>query len=68
MSTIVFAVIGMKALWLTYAWLVSCVVCGALARRKGYSERAGVATGFALAVVGVLVWLVWPARADDGRA
>ena len=33
--------------------------------RKGYGERAGLAAGLLLSVVGVIVWVVWPARADS---
>jgi hypothetical protein len=59
------AVIGVKALYLLYAWLVSAIVCSWLSDRKGYGERPGLATGLLLSVVGILVWLLWPARADS---
>ena len=35
------------------------------AERKGYSERAGLAAGLLLSAIGVVVWLVWPARAES---
>jgi hypothetical protein len=62
---IVFALIGAKALWLTYAWLLSCLICSWLSARKGYGERPGLMTGLILTVAGILIWLLWPARADS---
>ena len=61
----VIALIGAKALWLAYAWLASAIICSYLSQRKGYGERVGLATGLILTVLGVLVWLVWPAKADS---
>ena len=54
MATVtVFALLGSKALWLTYAWLASAIIASYLSHRKGYSERAGLASGLLLNVVGV---------------
>ena len=61
----VFAVIGSQALWLTYGWLASAIIASYLSDRKGYGERAGLASGLLLTVVGVLIWLVWPAKRDS---
>ena len=61
----VYALLGAKALWLTYAWLLSAVVASYISDRKGYGEKVGLASGLLLNVVGVVVWLVWPARADS---
>ena len=58
-----FALIGVKALYLFIIWLLSAIVASWLSDRKGYGERPGLATGILLSFVGVLVWLVWPARA-----
>ena len=63
--TTVIAVIGAKALYLTYAWLLSAIVASYLSSRKGYGERIGLASGLLLTVVGVLIWLVWPAKPDS---
>jgi len=63
--TTVLAVIGVKALYLLYAWLLSAVAASWLSARKGYGEKPGLAAGLLLSVVGVLVWLVWPARPDS---
>ena len=54
--------IGATALWLMYLWLACAIVASYLANRKGYSERAGLATGLILHVIGVIIWLVMPAR------
>ena len=58
----VFALLGAAALWLLYGWLLAGIVSAWLSDRKGYGERAGLATGILLTFVGVIVWLVWPAR------
>jgi hypothetical protein len=60
------AVIGAKALYLTFIWLGSAIAASWLSDRKGYGEKPGLAAGFLLSAVGVLVWLVWPAK-DDSR-
>ncbi|MGH2845347.1 MAG: hypothetical protein ACRDL0_04890 [Thermoleophilaceae bacterium] len=60
-----FGVIGTAALWLTFGWLASAIVASYLSNRKGYGERLGLASGMLLSVVGVVIWLVWPARPDS---
>jgi hypothetical protein len=59
------AIIGVKALYLTFAWLLSAIVASWLSDRKGYGEKPGLAAGLLLSAVGVLVWLVWPAKRDS---
>jgi hypothetical protein len=61
----VIAVIGSTAIYLLYAWLLSAIIASWLSDRKGYGERPGLAAGLLLTVVGVLIWLVWPARPDS---
>jgi hypothetical protein len=61
----VVALIGAKALWLLYAWLLSTIAASWLSARKGYGEKAGLASGLLLSVVGMLLWLAWPAKADS---
>jgi hypothetical protein len=63
--TIVIALIGAKALWLTYIWLASAIAASWISERKGYGERAGLAAGLLLSVVGLVVMALWPARADS---
>jgi hypothetical protein len=63
--TTVLAVIGAEALFLLYGWLLSAIAASWLSARKGYGEKAGLAAGLLLSVVGVLVWLLWPARPDS---
>jgi hypothetical protein len=59
------AVIGAGALWLTYLWLAAAIVASYLSARKGYGEKLGLAFGLLLSVVGVLIWLIWPAKPDS---
>jgi hypothetical protein len=59
------AVIGSKALYLTYLWLASAIAASYLSARKGYPEKLGLAFGLLLSLVGVIIWLIWPAKADS---
>jgi hypothetical protein len=59
------AVIGAGALWLTYLWLAAAIAASYLSARKGYGEKLGLAFGLLLSVVGVLIWLIWPAKPDS---
>ena len=61
----VFAILGTSALFLLFAWLGSAIAASWLSERKGYGERIGLASGLLLTVVGVLLWLVWPAKPDS---
>jgi hypothetical protein len=61
----VLALLGAKALYLTFAWLLSAIVASYLSDRKGYGERPGLACGLLLNVIGVVIWLVWPARPES---
>jgi hypothetical protein len=63
--TLVLALIGAKALGLLYVWLASAIAASWLSARKGFGEKPGLATGMLLSVVGVVVWLAWPARPDS---
>jgi hypothetical protein len=61
----VVALIGAKALYLMYAWLIGAVVSSWLSERKGYGERPGLATGLMTSLLGIVVWLLWPAKGDS---
>jgi fucose permease len=65
----VLAIIGEAALYLLYGWLLSAIVASYLSGKKGYGERLGLASGLLLTVVGVLIWLLMPAKptSDWGR-
>lgn len=58
----VLAVIGPTSLYLLYGWLLSVIVASDLSDRKGYGERAGLATGLLTTLVGVVAWLLWPPK------
>ncbi|HEX3872635.1 MAG TPA: hypothetical protein VHW26_00710 [Solirubrobacteraceae bacterium] len=60
-----FALIGAKALYLLFAWLISAASSAWLSERKGYGERPGLAAGLLLSVVGLVIWLLLPARPDS---
>ncbi len=57
--------IGAWALFLMYAWLAAAIVAAYLANRKGYSERTGLASGLVLHIIGVVIWLVVPAKSHS---
>jgi hypothetical protein len=59
------AVLGAKALWLTYLWLASAIIASYLSARKGYGEKLGLAFGLLLSVVGAIIWLLWPPKPDS---
>jgi hypothetical protein len=54
--------IGATALWLMYAWLAAAIAASYLSNRKGFSEKAGLASGLILHVIGVIIWLAIPAK------
>ncbi|MGI9097518.1 MAG: hypothetical protein ACR2H2_03335 [Solirubrobacteraceae bacterium] len=58
----VIAAIGALALYLLFIWLASAIVSSYLSARKGYGEKAGLASGLLLSVVGVIVWLAVPPK------
>ena len=60
--SLVLATLGVKALYLTYLWLMSCVASSWLSARKGYGERPGLITSLLLSAIGTVIWLFWPAR------
>jgi hypothetical protein len=61
----ILAVIGAKALYLLFVWLGSAIVASWLSDRKGYGEKVGLASGLLLSAVGVVLWLVIPAKPDS---
>jgi hypothetical protein len=61
----VLAAIGATALYLLYVWLISAVVASMLSDRKGYGEKPGLASGMLLSALGIVVWLLWPAKPDS---
>jgi hypothetical protein len=61
----VIAVIGAQALYLLFIWLASAIAASYLSGRKGFGERAGLASGLILPVISVIVWAVWPAKDES---
>jgi hypothetical protein len=61
----IIALMGANALWLLYLWLASCIIAGYLSNRKGYGDKPGLATGLCLSAIAIIVWLVWPAKAES---
>ena len=64
-TTFVLALLGAKALWFTFAWLISAIAASYLSDRKGYGEKVGLASGLLLTVLGLVIWLVVPAKKDS---
>jgi hypothetical protein len=59
---VIVALIGVKGLYLLFAWLLSAAIGGWMAERKGYGERVGLAFGLLLTVVGLLCVILLPGR------
>jgi Ca2+/Na+ antiporter len=58
----IYALIGSKALYLLFIWLLSAAAAAWLAERKGYGERFGLTCGLLLTLVGFLIVLLLPGR------
>ncbi len=54
--------VGVLALYLLFIWLASAILGAYMSSRKGYGEKAGLASGLLLSAVGALAWLVIPAK------
>ena len=54
--------IGVLALYLLFAWLISAAAGAWLTERKGYGERTGLVLGLILSVAGLLAALLLPSR------
>ena len=59
---IVFAVIGVKALYLLFVWLLSAAIGSWISDRKGYGEKVGLAFGLILSAIGLVIVLLLPGR------
>jgi hypothetical protein len=59
---VLFAVIGAKALYLLFIWLLSAAAASWLSDRKGYGERVGLTFGLLLSALGLVIVLLLPAR------
>jgi hypothetical protein len=64
MTTLI-ALIGAKALLLMYLWLIGAALSSYMSERKGYGDKPGLATGLLLSILGVIVWLIVPAKAES---
>ena len=66
---ITFALMGAKALWLLYLWLLSAILASYLSERKGYGEKLGLAFGLLLPLIGTIIWLLLAgaSRTRSGR-
>ena len=64
-ATLIIAAVGAKAFYLLMIWLASAIAAAELSSRKGYGEKWGLGTGLLLSAIGVIVWLVVPARPES---
>jgi len=62
---IVIANVGVLALYLLVIWLGSAIAGAYISERKGYGEKAGLASGLLLSVVGAIAWVFVPAKRDS---
>jgi hypothetical protein len=63
--TFVLAAIGIKAFYLLLVWMASAIGASELSKRKGYGEKWGLGTGLLLSFVGLIIWLVVPAKPES---
>jgi hypothetical protein len=54
--------IGVKALYFLFIWLISAAVASWLSERKGYGDRVGLTFGLILSALGLLIVLALPGR------
>lgn len=64
-SGLIIAALGAHAFWLLYVWLASGWIGGVISDRKGYGEKWGLGTALLLSAIGVVIWLLVPARPDS---
>jgi hypothetical protein len=58
----IYALLGAKALYLLFVWLLSAAGAAWMAERKGYGERFGLTCGLLLSVIGFALVLLLPGR------
>jgi hypothetical protein len=56
--TVIFALLGAKALYLMFAWLASAIICSQLSARAGFGEKPGLASGLLLTFIAIIPWLL----------
>jgi hypothetical protein len=59
------AAVGAKAFYLLMIWLASAIGASELSKRKGYGEKWGLGTGLLLSVIGLIIWIIVPAKAES---
>jgi len=59
---IVAGLIGARALYLLFVWLLSAAIASWVSDRKGYGERVGLAFGLILSAIGLVIVLLLPGR------
>ena len=62
---LILAAVGAKAFYFLMVWLASAIVAAELSKRKAYGEKVGLGTGLLLSLIGALIWVFIPARADS---
>jgi hypothetical protein len=64
-TALIIAALGSKAFWLLYLWLGSAWGASELSNRKGYGEKVGLGSGLLLSVIGLIIWLIIPAKSTS---
>jgi hypothetical protein len=64
-ATFILAAIGAKAFYLLLIWLASAIGASELSKRKGYGEKVGLGTGLLLSLIGLIIWLLVPAKPES---
>ena len=64
-ASLILGAFGVKAYYLLLVWLASAWIASWLSERKGYGEKWGLGTGLLTSFLGVIVWLIVPARPES---
>jgi hypothetical protein len=64
-ATLILAVVGAKAFYALMIWLASAIAAAELSKRKGYGEKWGLGSGLLLSLIGLIIWIFVPAKANS---
>ena len=66
-ATLIIAAAGAIYFYLLMIWLASAIASSELSSRKGYGEKWGLGTGLLTSFIGVIIWILVPAKPEVAR-